>query len=73
MTHGGTNQFRSQAKLYELLEHAICEETPPGLAQLWREVGTLAELLVRDWRDERDLPSLMRRLAGCLATNTPYR
>jgi hypothetical protein len=37
------------------------------------EEGSLAELLVRDWREERDLPSLMRRLAGCLATNTPYR
>jgi hypothetical protein len=37
------------------------------------EEGSLAELLVRDWREERDLLSLMRRLAGCLATNTPYR
>jgi gamma-glutamyl:cysteine ligase YbdK (ATP-grasp superfamily) len=37
------------------------------------EEGSLAELLVRDWREERDLQSLMRRLAGCLATNTPYR
>jgi hypothetical protein len=36
------------------------------------EEGSLAELLVRDWWEERDLPSLMRRLAGCLAVNTPY-
>lgn len=42
VTHGGTSQFRSQAKLYELLEHAICDETPPGLQSLWREVGALA-------------------------------
>ncbi|GIK42742.1 MAG: hypothetical protein BroJett011_65750 [Chloroflexota bacterium] len=45
ITAGGTNQFRSQAKLYELLERAICEEMPAGLAQLWREVGALAEVV----------------------------
>jgi serine/threonine protein kinase len=42
MTYAGSNQFRSQAKLYELLEKAICEEMPAGLRQLWREVGALA-------------------------------
>jgi len=42
MTYGGTNQFRSQAKLYQLLENAICEEPPRGLPELWREVGVLA-------------------------------
>lgn len=45
ITAGGTNQFRSQAKLYELLEQAICDEMPAGLAQLWREVGALAEVV----------------------------
>lgn len=45
ITAGGTNQFRSQAKLYELLERAICDEMPAGLAQLWREVGALAEVV----------------------------
>lgn len=45
VTAGGTNQFRSQAKLYELLERAICEEMPAGLGQLWREVGALAEVV----------------------------
>jgi len=42
MTYGGTNQFRAQARLYALLETAICDEMPPGLQQLWREVGVLA-------------------------------
>lgn len=42
ITHGGTNQMRSQMKLYELLEKAICEERPAGLKTLWREVGALA-------------------------------
>ncbi|MEW5961636.1 MAG: tetratricopeptide repeat protein, partial [Chloroflexota bacterium] len=41
-THGGTNQMRSQMKLYELLETAICYEKPSGLKTLWREVGALA-------------------------------
>lgn len=45
MTAGGTNQFRSQAKLYELFEQAICEEMPAGLRLLWREVGALAEVV----------------------------
>lgn len=47
MTHGGSNQFRSQAKLYELLEYAICDEMPSGLRTLWREVGALAEVVER--------------------------
>lgn len=45
MTEGGTNQIRSQAKLYELLEHAICQEMPTGLRLLWRDVGALAEVV----------------------------
>jgi serine/threonine protein kinase len=43
----GTNQFRSHAKLYELLEQAICEEMPQGLKLLWREVGSLAGVVER--------------------------
>jgi serine/threonine protein kinase len=42
LTQGVSSQFRSQAKLYQLLEIAICEEMPQGLRQLWREVGALA-------------------------------
>lgn len=42
MTHAGSNQIRSQAKLFELLEKAICEEMPRGLKKLWREAGALA-------------------------------
>lgn len=45
ITHAGTNQIRSQAKLYELLEQAICDEMPSGLRLLWREVGALAEVV----------------------------
>ncbi|MBN1995120.1 MAG: tetratricopeptide repeat protein [Anaerolineae bacterium] len=47
ITQGGTSQFRSQAKLYELLEQAICEEMPAGLKTLWREVGALAGVVER--------------------------
>lgn len=42
---GGSNQFLSQAKLYELLEQAICRDMPAGLKQLWREVGSLAGVI----------------------------
>jgi serine/threonine protein kinase len=41
-TYGGTNQFRAQARLYALLETAICDEMPKKLPQLWRNVGVLA-------------------------------
>lgn len=47
ITAGGTNQFRSQARLFELLEIAICEEMPPGLKKLWHEVGALAGVVER--------------------------
>jgi serine/threonine protein kinase len=43
----GTNQFRAQARLYQLLEQAICEEMPRGLKTLWREVGSLAGVVER--------------------------
>lgn len=47
VTHAGSNQIRSQAKLYELLEQAICYDMPAGLRELWREVGALAEVVER--------------------------
>lgn len=55
LTSSGTNTFRSQAKLYELLEEAICDKMPEGLKLLWREVGSLAgvveKALAKDKRD----------------------
>jgi len=36
------------------------------------EEGSLAELLISDWKESRDLFGLMRSLASCLSTNTPY-
>jgi tetratricopeptide (TPR) repeat protein/tRNA A-37 threonylcarbamoyl transferase component Bud32 len=47
LTRAGASQFRSQAKLYDLLEKAICAEMPAGLKTLWREVGALAEVVER--------------------------
>jgi hypothetical protein len=35
--------------------------------------GSLAELLMEDWKDSRDLPAIMARAASCLETNIPYR
>ncbi len=42
VSSGGQHKVRSQMKLYELLEKAICDEMPVGLKTLWREVGSLA-------------------------------
>jgi len=42
VTHGGQHQVRSQMKLFELLEKAVCDEMPVGLKTLWLEVGALA-------------------------------
>jgi serine/threonine protein kinase/regulator of sirC expression with transglutaminase-like and TPR domain len=39
---GKTNQFQTQAKLYALLEAAICDDMPRDMQKLWREVGVLA-------------------------------
>jgi hypothetical protein len=36
------------------------------------EEGSLSELLVQDWKESRNLPALVRTLACCLRTNTPY-
>jgi serine/threonine protein kinase/regulator of sirC expression with transglutaminase-like and TPR domain len=47
ISHAGTNQFRSQARLYQLLEQAICEDKPEGLKRLWHEVGSLAGVVER--------------------------
>lgn len=54
ITHAGSNQIRSQAKLYELLEQAICYDMPAGLRTLWREVGALAEVVERALAKEKD-------------------
>ncbi len=54
MTEVGPNQFRSQAKLFELLERAICEEMPQGLSTLWREVGALAGVVERALAKRRE-------------------
>ena len=45
LTSAGSNQMRSHAKLFELMEVAICEKMPEGLKVLWREVGALAEIV----------------------------
>ncbi len=56
VTHSGPNKMRAQMKLYELLEDAICNEDPPDMKMLWREVGALAgvvETAMSKNREER--------------------
>ena len=45
VTMVGKNTIRSHAKLFELLERAICEEMPVGLKVLWREFGALGSVV----------------------------
>ncbi len=54
VTQGGSNQFKSQAKLYELLEIAICQTIPEGIKKLWREVGSLAGVVEKSLAKDRD-------------------
>jgi len=42
LTVAGAHQVRSQMKMFELLEKAVCDDMPDGLKTLWREVGALA-------------------------------
>jgi serine/threonine protein kinase len=53
VTQSSKNQMRAQMKLYELLEKAICEEMPPDLSLLWREVGALAGVVEAAMSKER--------------------
>ncbi len=55
MTQSGATKFKSQAKLYELLEIAICEKMPIGLKQLWREVGALAGVVEKALAKDKTL------------------
>jgi serine/threonine protein kinase len=47
-------QINPQLKLFELLEQAVCYEMPEGLQTLWREVGTLANLVERALAKDKD-------------------
>lgn len=43
--HSKSGSVRAQIKMYELLEEMICETHPPGLQQLWREIGPLTSIV----------------------------
>jgi gamma-glutamyl:cysteine ligase YbdK (ATP-grasp superfamily) len=73
--HGTSALYPELLRLYRAAERFASPDERRYLPLVRERIeeGSLAELLVRDWRDERDLPSLMSRLAGCLRTNVPYR
>jgi serine/threonine protein kinase len=67
LTHGGSNQARSQSKMYELLEKAVCDEMPAGLKTLWREIGALAGVVETALsKDREDRFNNTRELAAAL-------
>jgi gamma-glutamyl:cysteine ligase YbdK (ATP-grasp superfamily) len=72
----GTEGFRPELlRLLRAAERSAVEDERRYLPLVRERIeeGSLAELLVRDWREGRDLPDLMGALAGCLRTNTSYR
>jgi gamma-glutamyl:cysteine ligase YbdK (ATP-grasp superfamily) len=65
-------------ELFRLLRMAERHAAPgerPYLSLIGERIagGSLAELLMDDWRDSRDLPAIMDKAATCLSENTPYR
>ncbi len=72
----GTAAFRPELlRLYRIAErHATSDERPylPIIRERIEE-GSIAELIMNDWKDCHDLPAIMSRAASCLRTNTPYR
>lgn len=76
LTVAGSHQVRSQMKMFELLEVSICEEMPPGLKTLWREVGALAGVLetaLAKSKDDRfeDTRQFATALRAFSVTTTP--
>jgi gamma-glutamyl:cysteine ligase YbdK (ATP-grasp superfamily) len=72
----GTSALRQELlRLYRVAERcaSLDERRYLPLVRERIERGSLAELLVRDWKEGEDLRSLMGRLAVCLRTNVPYR
>jgi gamma-glutamyl:cysteine ligase YbdK (ATP-grasp superfamily) len=72
----GTGAFRPELlRLCRLAERSGSPDERRYLALVRERVenGSLAELMVRDWREGQDLPSIMRGLADCLCANVPYR
>jgi gamma-glutamyl:cysteine ligase YbdK (ATP-grasp superfamily) len=62
-------------RLFRMAErHAAPDERPylPLIRERIEE-GSLAELLMNDWKESRDLAAIMADAAACLRTNTPYR
>lgn len=54
MTAVGSKSMKSQARLYEMIERAICDDMPLGLKVLWREVGALAGVVEQALSKKRD-------------------
>lgn len=75
-TMAGSHQVRSQVKMFELLEKAICEEMPTGLKKLWHEIGALAgvvEAALAKKKEERfkDTIELAAALKAFSVNTTP--
>ncbi|MCG7854930.1 MAG: glutamate-cysteine ligase family protein [Methanoregulaceae archaeon] len=71
----GTAALRPELlRLFRMAERHAAPDERPYLPIIRDRIvgGSLAELLMNDWRDTRDLPAIMAAAASCLRTNTPY-
>ena len=73
ITHG-TGELRPELlRLWRAAERAATPDERPYLPLVRERIeqGSLAEIMVDRWREDRDLPAIMREMAGSLRTNTP--
>jgi len=71
----GTEDLRPELlRLYAAAERSATRDERSYLPTVKRRIeeGSVGELMVREFRDTQDLPSLVASLGDCLRTNPPY-
>ncbi|RPJ52697.1 MAG: hypothetical protein EHJ95_03560, partial [Methanobacteriota archaeon] len=71
----GTEDLRPELlRLYAAAERSATRDERSYLPTVKRRIeeGSVGELMVREFRDTQDLPSLVASLGDCLRTNQPY-
>ena len=75
ITHG-TRELRPELlRLWRAAERAAAPDERPYLPLVRERIeqGSIAELMMEWWKDERDLGAVMEAMAGSLRENIPYR
>jgi gamma-glutamyl:cysteine ligase YbdK (ATP-grasp superfamily) len=74
ITHG-TGELRPELlRLWHAAERSATPDERPYLPLVRERIeqGSIAELLMDRWKEDRDLPGIMEDMAGSLRTNIPY-